>query len=135
MRRSVRPFLTASIAAAGASILIAAPVHADPGPDPQLDRGIDEIIRLCDGNEQCVRDAVEEECDTDACRRMNPDGVLVGAGNPNGLSIGAANQNSGSPGASSQQPGSPGPNNKNGNGTDPSNNNGNGPNGNKKNSP
>ena len=133
MRRFV-PFLTASIAVAGASILIAAPVHADPGPDPQLDRGIDEIIRLCDGNEQCVRDALEEECDTDACRRMNPDGVLVGAGNPNGLSIGAANQNSGSPGASSQQPGSPGPNNKNGNGTGPSNNNGNGPNGNKKNS-
>jgi hypothetical protein len=118
MRRFVRPLLTGSIAVAGASILIAAPVNAAPATDPNPDSGIDGIIKRCSGSgdpEACVRTAIEEECVSTACLRTNPNGVDVGANNPNGLSIGAANQTTDSPGASSQNP-SPGPRNKSGNG-------------------
>ena len=116
MRSFVRALLTASIAVVGAGILIAAPVNADPGPNP--DQGVDEIIRNCRGNEECVRETIERECDSAACDRVNPNGVEVGANNPNGLSVGAANQTSSDsgPGASDQHPVSPGPSNKNGSG-------------------
>jgi hypothetical protein len=121
MRRFVGPFLTASIAAAGASILIAAPVNADPVTDPNPGSGIDGIIKRCADSgdpEACTRELIEEECTSAACFRTNPNDVPIGASNPNGLSIGAANQTTDSPGASNQNPGSPGPNKKNGNGPD-----------------
>ncbi len=116
MRRFVRPFLTASIAAAGAGILIAAPVSAAPATDPNP-RGVDDILRRCATSgdpEACTREILEEEdeCTSAACFRTNPNDVLVGADNPNGLSIGAANQTTDSPGASNQNP-SPGPSNQN----------------------
>ena len=119
MRRFVRPFLTASIAVAGAGILIAAPVSAAPADDPNPQSGVDDILRRCEtsGNpEACVREILEEgdECTSGACLRTNPNDVLVGADNPKGLSIGAANQTADSPGASDQKP-SPGPVNQNGN--------------------
>ena len=115
MRRFVRPFLTACIAVAGASVLIAAPVSAAPVDDPNPQSGVDDILRRCEtsGNpEACVREILEEEdeCTSGACLRTNPNDVLVGADNPNGLSIGAANQTS--PAGSSQNP-SPGPSNQN----------------------
>src|SRR4051812_31768816 len=117
MRRFVRPFLTASIAVAGASILIAAPVSAAPVDDPNPESGVDNILRRCEtsGNpEACVREILEEgdECTSGACLRTNPNDVLVGADNPKGLSIGAANQNGDSPAASKQNP-SPGPSKQN----------------------
>ena len=125
MRRFVRPFLTASIAVAGASFIIAAPVNAAPGTDPNPESGVDDILRGCQTSpnpEACVRARLEEgdECTSGACLRTNPNGVLVGADNPNGLSngadnpkglsIGAANQTS--PAGSSQNP-SPGPSKQN----------------------
>ena len=118
MRRFVRPFLTASIAAAGAGILIAAPVSAAPAADPNPVSGVDDILRRCATSgdpEACTREILEEEdeCTSSACFRTNPNDVLVGADNPNGLSIGAANQTT-DPGASNQNP-SPGPSNQNGN--------------------
>ena len=121
MRSFVRAFLTASIAVVGAGILIAAPVNADPATDPNPDQGVDEIIRNCRGNEECVRETIEQEreCISAACVvRENPLGVEVGADNPKGLSVGAANQTSSDsgPGASDQHPVSPGPSNKNGSG-------------------
>ncbi len=138
MRRFVRPFLTASIAVAAAGMLIAAPVNAAPATDPNPDQGIDDIIRGCNGDRQCIEEVLAKTvvplpaddpaalCDQPAvCDRRNPNDALVGASNPNGLSIGAANQTPDSPGASDQHPGSPGP----------TNNNGNGPSGSKKNSP
>ena len=117
MRRFVRPFLTASIAAAGAGILIAAPVSAAPATDPNPESGVDDILRRCATSgdpEACTREILEEEdeCTSAACFRTNPNDVLVGADNPNGLSIGAANQTTDSPGASNQNP-SPGPSNQN----------------------
>lgn len=114
----VRAFLTASIAVVGAGILIAAPVNADPANDPNPDQGVDQIIRNCRGNEECVRETIEQEreCTSAACFRENPKGVDVGASNPNGLSVGAANPTSSGPGASDQHPVSPGPSNKNGSG-------------------
>src|SRR4051812_37101570 len=117
MRRFVRPFLTASIAVAGASLLIAAPVNAAPGTDPNPESGVDDILRGCQTNpnpEACVRARLEEEdeCTSGACLRTNPNDVLVGADNPKGLSIGAANQNNDSPAASKQNP-SPGPSKQN----------------------
>jgi hypothetical protein len=119
MRRFVRPSVTASIAAAAASIFIAAPVNAAPVTDPNPDSGIDDILRTCATNpdpEGCTRDLLEarDECTSAACFRTNPNDVLVGADNPKGRSIGAANQTSDSPGASNQNP-SPGPSNQNGN--------------------
>ena len=117
MRRFVRPFLTASIAAAGASILIAAPVTAAPAPDPNTEQGMDQIVRGCFGNAQCIEAKEEEFLQQHILEsaRTNPTGVDVGASNTNGVSVGALNQNADSPGASSQNPGSPGPTNKNGN--------------------
>jgi len=117
MRRFVRPFLTASIAAAGAGILIAAPVSAAPATDPNPGSGVDDILRRCETSgdpEACTREILEEEdeCTSSACFRTNPNDVLVGADNPNCLSIGAANQTADSPGASGQNP-SPGPSNQN----------------------
>jgi hypothetical protein len=119
MRKFVRPFLSAIIAAAAASILIAAPVNAAPVDDPNDARGVDEILRICahsGDTEACTREYFEEEdvCTSSACFRTNPNGVLVGAANPNGLSIGSANQTGDSPGASNQNP-SPGPSNQNAN--------------------
>ena len=119
MRRFVRSSVTATIAAAAASILIAAPVNAAPATDPNPDSGIDDILRRCATSgdpEACTREILEErdECTSSACFRTNPNDVLVGADNPNGRSIGAANQSSDSPGASNQNP-SPGPSNQNGN--------------------
>jgi hypothetical protein len=116
MRRFVRPFLTASIAAAGAGILIAAPVSAAPAIAPNP-RRVDDILRRCATSgdpEACTREILEEEdeCTSSACFRTNPNDVLVGADNPNGVSIGAANQTTDSPGASNQNP-SPGPSNQN----------------------
>jgi hypothetical protein len=114
MRRFVRPFLTASIAAVAAGILIAAPANAGPATDPNPDSGVDAIIKRCalSGDpEACTRGWIEEECTSAACDRVNPNDVAVGANNPNGLSLGAANQGTDSPGASSQNP-SPGPTNK-----------------------
>jgi hypothetical protein len=117
MRRFVRAFLTASIAAVGAGILIAAPVHAGPATDPNPDSGVDSILKRCELSgdpEACTRELIEEECLTAACDRVNPNDRSVGANNPNGLSLGAANQGTDSPGASSQNP-SPGPTNKSAN--------------------
>ena len=127
MRKFVRPFLSAIIAAAAASILIAAPVNAAPATDPNPDRGVD-ILRRCalSGDpETCTREILEDEdeCTSSACFRTNPNGVLVGADNPNGRSIGAANQTASVPGASNQNP-SPGPSNQNTNGPNGSKKNG-----------
>ena len=112
MRRFVRPFLTAFIAAAGAGILIAAPVSAAPATDPNAQSGVDDILRRCAGSgnpEACTREILEEEdeCISGECVHVNPRDVPVGADNPNGLSVGAANQTIDSPGASNHNP-SPG---------------------------
>ncbi|WNG94616.1 hypothetical protein [Mycobacterium sp. ITM-2016-00318] len=126
MRKFVRPFSSAIIAAAAAGILIAAPVNAAPATDPNPESGIDDVLRRCalSGDpETCTREILEDECTSSACLRTNPNDVFIGADNPNGRSIGAAKQTADSPGASNQNP-SPGPTNRNTNGPNGSNKNG-----------